>query len=164
MAAFDHKIFKRSNIRGMITNRQEISGKRTNQDTVVNLIAWQEQNLIFFPHNTKFNGRAGYYHSFNPGQPSQSSGFGLANIGYTNKNVNVTAGWSQVNSNFITDLGFTPRLYNYDALNDTMIRIGYNAYTTVFDYFFYPKSKKTINSIDFSIKTNHYYTYLRQIH
>jgi hypothetical protein len=155
VAAFDHKIFKRSNIRGMITNRQEINGSEKNNANNFNRVAGAEFN--FLSNNTKFNGRAGYYHSFNPGHLT-SSGFGLTSIGYTDKSINVTAGWSQVNSNFIADVGFTPRLYNYDALNDTTVRIGYNAYNSTFDYFFYPKSKKTINSVDFSIKTNHYYT------
>ena len=77
----------------------------------------------FLSINSKLNGRAGYYHSFNPGNLT-SSGFGLASVEYTNKNINVTAGWSQINSNFIADVGFTPRLYNYDALNDTTVRIG----------------------------------------
>src|SRR4030095_9614975 len=155
VAAFDHKIFKRSNIRGIITNRQEIMGNEKNNANNFNRVAGAEFN--FLSNNTKFNGRAGYYHSFNPGHLT-SSGFGLTNIGYTNKSINVTAGWSQVNLNFIADIGFTPRLYNYDALNDTTVRIGYNDYNTGFDYLLYPKSKKTINSIGFSIKTNHYYT------
>jgi len=157
VAAFDHKIFKRSNIRGIITNRQEIMNdeKEKNNANDFNRVAGAEFN--FLSNNTKFNGRTGYYYSFNPGHV-MSSGFGLTNIGYTNKNINFTAGWSQVNSNFIADLGFTPRLYNYDALHDTTVRIGYHAYNTRFDYFFYPGSKKTVNSVDFSIKTNHYYT------
>ena len=160
VAAFDHKIFKRSNLRGMITNRQEIKGNEKKDGNIdFNRVAGTEFN--FLSNDTKFNGRAGYYHSFNPGYLA-SSGFGLASIGYTDKSVNISAGWSQINSNFITDLGFTPRLYNYDAVNDTTVRIGYNAYSSALDYTFYPKSKKTINSVDFSIKTNHYYTTLNK--
>ena len=156
VAAFDHKILKRSNWRGIITNRQEITGSGKNENIAhYNRVAGTE--FDFLSDNTKFNGRAGYYHSFNPGNPG-SSGFGLANIGYTDKTLNISAGWSQINTNFISDLGFTPRLYNFDAENDTTVRIGYNAYSGSFDYAFYPKSKKTINSLDFSIKTNHYYT------
>jgi len=155
VAAFDHKIFKRSNIRGMITDRQGIKSDEKNNANNFNRVAGAEFN--FLSDNAKFNGRTGYYYSFNPGHPT-AAGFGLANIGYTNKNINVTAGWSQIDSNFIADMGFTPRLYNYDALHDTTVRIGYNAYNTGFDYSFYPRSKNTINLIDFSIKTNHYYT------
>ncbi len=155
VAAFDQKIFRRSNIRGMITNRQRVGGNgKTDGGMRFNRIAGSEFN--FLSNNTKFNGRAGYYYSINPSDLT-SSGFSLASIGYTNKNVNMTAGWSQVNKNFIADLGFTPRLYNYDAANDTVTRIGYNNYSMVFHYLFYPASKRTINSVDFSIKADHYY-------
>jgi hypothetical protein len=159
VAAFDHKVFKNSNLRGMITNRQKIGNKKQDDGTDFNRVAGTEFNYL--SNNTRFNGRAGYYHSFNPGY-LQSSDFGIASVGYTDKHFNITAGWSQVDSNFIADLGFTPRLYNYDALNDTIVRIGYNAYSGSFDYLFYPASKKLINSIDFSVKTDRYYSTLNQ--
>jgi hypothetical protein len=156
VAAFDQKILKRSNIRGIVTNRQDISrSEKKDYSSNYNRVAGTEFN--FLSDNTKFNGRAGYYHSFNPGQ-LKSSGFGLANIGYTDKHIIITAGWSQIDSNYISDLGFTPRLYNYDAVNDTTVRIGYNAYAESFDYTFYPRSKNVLNSIDFNIKSNQYYT------
>jgi hypothetical protein len=161
VAAFDHKIFKRSNIRGIVTNRQDISRvEKKDYSSNYNRVAGAEFN--FLSDNTKFNSRAGYYHSFNPGQ-MKSSGFGLASMGYTDKHISFSAGWSQIDSNFISDLGFTPRLYNYDAMNDTTVRIGYNAYTGSFDYTLYPRSKKTLNSVDFSIKTNQYYTALNSL-
>jgi len=155
VTAFDHKIFKRSSIRGIITDHEEIKSDIKNSIKNFNRVAGTEFNYL--SNNTKFNGRAGYYYSFNPNHFTAAA-FGLASVNYTNKNINVTAGWSQIDSNFIADLGFTPRLYNYDALHDTTVCIGYNAYNIGFDYFFYPPSKKTINSVDFSIRTNNYYT------
>jgi len=157
VAAFDHKIFQRSNIRGIFTNRQEVSGRDAKQGSTqeFNRVAGTELNLL--SNNSKFNGRLGYYQSFNPGN-LKSSGFGLASVGYTDKNWSLVGGWDQINTNFIADLGFTPRLYNYDAINDTTVRIGYNHYNAGIDYYFYPRSNKTINSIQYSVKTNRYYT------
>ena len=156
VAAIDQRVFKYSNFRAMVTNRQEIATSET-KNTIAdfNRVAGTEFN--FLSANTKFSGRAGYYHSFNPGQ-ADSSGFGMLNLGYTDKRLNISAGWHKVSTNFIADVGFTPRLYNYDALNDTVVRIGYNAYTTATHYFVYPRSKKTINSIDLAVQTNNYYT------
>ena len=155
VAAFDQKIFKRSDFRGIITNRQEIAADNTQKGVAdFNRVVGAEFNLL--SNDSRFGGRAGYYHSFNPGKLNLSD-YGLASFGYTGKNVNVTTGWAQVNSNFIADLGFTPRLYNYDALNDTTVRTGYNNYTATVDYFLYPRSKRTINSVDFSLRSNHYY-------
>ena len=155
VASFDQKIFKRSDFRGIITNRQEIAENNKQKGVAdFNRVVGAEFNLL--SNDSKFSGRAGYYHSFNPGKLNLSN-YALASFGYTGKNVNVTTGWAQVNSNFIADLGFTPRLYNYDALNDTTVRTGYNNYTATVDYFLYPRSKRTINSVDFSVRSNHYY-------
>ncbi len=156
VAALDQKVLKYSNIRTMITNRQAVAtGGLKNTIADFNRVAGAEFN--FLSGNTKLNGRAGYYHSFNPGHPD-SSGFGMFSIGYTDKKVSISAGWHQVNTNFIADAGFTPRLYNYDAHNDTIIRVGYHAYTTATHYLVYPSSKKTINSIDLAVQTNNYST------
>ena len=156
VAALDQRVFKYSNIRAMVTNRQEVASRdMKNAMADFNRVAGAEFN--FLSGNTKLNGRAGYYHSFNPGA-HDSSGFGMFNIGYTDKKVNISAGWHQVSTNFIADAGFTPRLYNYDAQNDTVIRVGYDAYTTATHYLVYPRSKKKINSIDLALQTNNYST------
>ena len=156
VAAIDQRVFKYSNIRAMVTNRQVIANSKT-KITMANFNRVAGAEFSFLSRNTKFNGRAGYYYSFNPGQPD-SSCFGILNIGYTDKKLNISAGWHKVSTNFIADVGFTPRLYNYDALNDTVTRFGYNAYTTATHYLIYPKSKKTINSVDLALQTNNYYT------
>jgi len=156
VAALDQRVLKYSNLRAMITNRQAVgTGDLTNKISDFNRVAGAEFN--FLSANTKFNGRAGYYHSFNPGN-KDSSGFGMLNIGYTDKRLNISAGWHKVNTNFIADAGFTPRLYNYDAQNDTITRVGYYAYTTSSHYLLYPRSKNTINSVDLAIQTNNYST------
>ena len=105
VAAFDEKVLKYSNIRGIITNRQSSGPEQKNSGANYNRVAGTEFN--FLSNNSRINGRVGYYQSFNPGL-SGSSGFGFANIAHTDKKVNVSAGWSQVNTNFIADLGFTP--------------------------------------------------------
>ncbi|MFI5153075.1 MAG: DUF5916 domain-containing protein [Chitinophagales bacterium] len=154
VAAFDQKILNHSNIRGIFTNRQQIAGEeKSAPDQSFNRVAGSELSLL--SNNSKFSGRAGYFQSFNPG--SISDGMGYAMAGFTNKNIDASAGWNFIHSNFIADLGFTPRLYNYDASKDTTIRIGYNNYNTNFNYFIYPKSKKTINSIQLNAATNHYF-------
>jgi hypothetical protein len=43
-------------------------------------------------------------------------------------------------------------------MHDTTVRAGYNAFNTSYDYTLYPKSKKTLNSIDLSVRTNQYYS------
>jgi len=154
VASIDHKILSKSNLRAIFTNRQETSGSnKSTRDAEYNRVAGAEMNLL--SNNTKFNGRVGYYQSFNPGS-LKSSGFGLAAVGFTNKHFNLSAGWHRVNTNFIADVGFTPRLYNYDAQHDTTLRIGYDYFNAGIDYFIYPASRKKINSIQLSVRGTQY--------
>ena len=88
VAAFDQKVLKYSNIRGIMTNRQSSGPEQKNNGANYNRVAGTEFN--FLSNNTRFNGRVGYYQSFNPGNPG-ASGFGLANIGYTDKKINISA-------------------------------------------------------------------------
>jgi hypothetical protein len=62
VAAFDQKILKHSNIRGIVTNRQETAGNsKLNTTADYNRVGGAEFNYL--SDNTRFNGRAGYYHS-----------------------------------------------------------------------------------------------------
>ena len=49
VAAFDQKIFKRSNIRGMFTNRQDRYQERIRSRSMMIIIVWPGQSLIFSP-------------------------------------------------------------------------------------------------------------------
>jgi len=99
VAALDQKVFRYSNVRAMITNRQTVATSDL-KNTVAdfNRVAGAEFN--FLSGNTKFNGRAGYYHSFNPGN-IDSSGFGMLNIGYTDRKVNLSAGCEKTQFQFL---------------------------------------------------------------
>jgi Domain of unknown function (DUF5916)/Carbohydrate family 9 binding domain-like len=156
VGSFDQRILKRSNIRGMVTSRNaQLNFPEHQSFQKYNTVGGMEFN--FLSDDSRFNGRTSYYHSFNPGNPSKA-GFGLAALGFTNQNWSVTTGWTQLNTNFISDLGFTPRLYNYDATRDTTVRIGYTQYNAGVNYSFYPKSKKTVNMVVYGLTGNRYYT------
>jgi hypothetical protein len=54
----------------------------------------------------------------------------------------------QVGENYVNDLGFIPRLDNYDPLRDTTVRIGHNTINPWFGLLIYPKNSRTINLIE----------------
>jgi hypothetical protein len=54
----------------------------------------------------------------------------------------------RVGENYVNDLGFIPRLYNYDALRDTTVRIGHYTINPWFGLLIYPKKSKVINLIE----------------
>ncbi|HEU5290138.1 MAG TPA: hypothetical protein VFU05_05800, partial [Cyclobacteriaceae bacterium] len=65
---------------------------------------------------------------------------------YTSSKFYVGAVAEKVGENYINDLGFVPRLYNYDAVNDTTIRIGHYAVNPWAGLMIRPKEK--INLIE----------------
>jgi hypothetical protein len=54
----------------------------------------------------------------------------------------------KVGENYVNDLGFIPRLYNYDAIRDTTVRIGHYTVNPWFGLTIYPKNSKVINMIE----------------
>ncbi len=53
--------------------------------------------------------------------------------------------FNQIGKNYIPALGFTPRLYNFDAASNQTIRLGYYENSTHVEYDLYPKNKRLIN-------------------
>jgi len=83
---------------------------------------------------------SGVYHkSFTPNKYS-SSGFYSAGAAYNSKKFFSNLYYFQMDKNYIADVGFTPRLYNYDAVRDTSFRLGYKQFITRNRYKMYPKS------------------------
>lgn len=54
----------------------------------------------------------------------------------------------RVGENYVNDFGFVPRLYNYDALRDTTVRIGHYNVNPWLGLTLYPKKSKVINMIE----------------
>jgi hypothetical protein len=69
-------------------------------------------------------------------------------VNYINKKMYAGVLLDKVGENYVNDLGFIPRLYNYDAERDTTVRIGHYAINPWFGWLFYPKNSKTINMIE----------------
>ena len=54
--------------------------------------------------------------------------------------------FNNIGKNYIAALGFTPRLYNFDAARDATVRMGYLENTSSLSYSIYPKDKSLINT------------------
>jgi len=81
-------------------------------------------NLNYKSDDNKWIGLANFARSFNDGL-SNDNNFYNVGIWYNKRGVDWNASLKNVGKNYIADVGFTPRLYNYDALNDIVIREGY---------------------------------------
>ena len=67
---------------------------------------------------------------------------------YLTKTFYIGSAIEKIGENYINDFGFIPRLYNYDATNDTTVRIGHYAVNPWFGILWYPKKSRMINMIE----------------
>ncbi|WP_117880847.1 DUF5916 domain-containing protein [Aureibaculum luteum] len=127
---------------GFLINRQETDGFEFINDynRVTGL------NLNYKSDNNKWLGLANVGKSFNDDFANDNS-FYNAGIWFNKRGLSANASIKNVGKNYITDIGFTPRLYHYDAINDLIIRTGYTEASTGIEYEKFYKSSSKINSI-----------------
>ena len=114
-------------------------------------------NLNYKSDNNKWIGLVNYGKSFNDNLSGDNNFFNVG-VWFNNRELSWNTSLKKVEKNYITDVGFTPRLYNYDAINDIVIREGYTEAEVGVQYRkFYDKSK-TINRVRYlNYVTNNYY-------
>ncbi|WP_442265554.1 DUF5916 domain-containing protein [Tenacibaculum sp. ZS6-P6] len=103
-------------------------------------------NLNFKSDNKKWIGLANMAMSFNNDISGENKFFNLG-IDYNDRGLQGGFSIKNVQDNYLTDVGFTPRLFTYDAINDLLVREGYYQASSSLQYTkFYDKSKN-LNSI-----------------
>ncbi|WP_438423560.1 DUF5916 domain-containing protein [Aquimarina macrocephali] len=138
----EQQLSKKFTATGFLINRQQTDKFKFTNDynRVVGI------NLNYKSDNNKWLGLANYGKSFNDGI-SKDNNFYNAAIWFNKRGLSWNASIKNLGKNYITDVGFTPRLYNYDAINDVVIREGYTQTTAGLEYEkFYEKSKR-LNSV-----------------
>jgi len=113
-------------------------------------------NINFKSDNNKWIGLANLGKSFNDNISGDNS-FYNAGIWFNKRGFNWNAAIKNVGKNYITDVGFTPRLYNYDAINDVTIREGYTQTTIGTNYEKFYDNSKTLNSVRYINYSNDTY-------
>ncbi len=126
---------------GFLVNRQETDGFTflDNYNRVGGV------NLNYNSKNNKWIGLANAAHSFTNDISGQNNFYNLA-IWNNNLKMNWRASIKKVEKNYITDVGFVPRLYNYDAITEETIREGYTQAIGRFSLRRFPKDSKIIDS------------------
>lgn len=149
----EQQLSKNFTATGFLINRQETEGFNFLND--FNRVAGV--NLNYKSDNNKWIGLANYGKSFNS-QISGKDNFYNLGVWFNKRGLSWNASVKNVQENYKTDVGFVPRLYNYDALNDNVIREGYRQTTAGIRYTkFYDKSK-TLNNIRYiSYSNNNYF-------
>jgi len=138
----EQQISKNFSTTGYFINRQETDAFKFVDDynRVTGL------NLNYKSDNNKWIGLANYGKSFSDAVSGDNSFYNLG-VWYNKRGLSWNAGIKTVGKNFITDVGFTPRLSNYDAINDVVVREGYTQTTVGIEYEKFYDESKLLNSI-----------------
>ena len=136
VAAFNYKVLDRSQIRGLFVNRQE-TGNNTINDYGRNYGA----EFTYVSKKGNFSNSVKYHSSTND-EKVYGSYFGI-NGNYATRQFE--AGWriDALDKDYQVDLGFTPRLFNYDADSKTVIKSGYAHINPYINYRFFSKEESS---------------------
>ena len=140
----EQQLSKNFTTTGYVINRQETKKFDFINDfnRVVGL------NLNFKSDDNKWIGLLNYGKSLNDGI-SGNNNFYNAGVWFNKRGLNWNTSIRKLEKNYITDVGFTPRLYNYDALNEVVVREGYTQTSSGIEYEKFYEKSTWLNSIRF---------------
>lgn len=145
VVAFNYKVLNRSQLKGLFINRQETSNPNIN-DFARNYGG----EFAYISKKGNFNNNFKFHSSITD---ENSKGYYLGIQGnYMTRTFG--SGWTidKVDKDYQADLGFTPRIFNYNAETDTTIREGYTLFNPWLRYTFYTKNKES-KIISHSLRT-----------
>lgn len=141
IAAIQKTIWGGSSVTAFVANRQGIDGyyiKKNNFNRVGGL------EFDFRSRNSLWTGKAFLHYSNSDGE--NSNGFASdIKIRYRSKKASLFFGIDRVGKNYLTDMGYVPRLFH--EYKDTIHRIAYNQFRSNGYYRFFSKNKNS--KIDF---------------
>jgi hypothetical protein len=116
------KLFGRSFVKGMLLNRQgydDFSAVEGDYGRNTSLEA------AYVRDDGQVSAWVGIHHSFKP-EVSGNTGFYTAGFEFNNPAWEGIIASAITQENYFADMGFVARIQNYDAVRDTIIRIGFN--------------------------------------
>jgi len=155
-ATFNQRILDRSTISGYFSNRT--SFQNDNEKLNAPEDAYGRNAGLSLNYSNKEGTVSGWANgnlSFKP-LIDDSNHFVNGGIGYFGQNFSSFIDAASMGKGYITDIGFNRRIDNYDAIRDTLIRVGSNFFYNETGYTFYPQKSK-VNS--FEIRTENFLAY-----
>lgn len=136
----ERRVFHSSSITAFLTNRQGFEdGGIAKED--YNRVGGLEFN--YKSRDSKFTGKAFLHKAFNGlVQEDKTLAYSLKSR-YTSRKMSLFLGMDAVGENYLTDMGFVPRLYHENKHNDSLYRIPYMQVRSNGYYRFYPKNKSS---------------------
>ncbi len=138
----EQQLLKQLSATAFLINRQETDGFNFVDD--YNRVTGV--NLNFKSDNKKWIGLANMAMSFNDDISGKNKFFNVG-IDYNDRGLQGGFSIKNVQDNYLTDVGFTPRLFTYDAINDLLVREGYYQTSSSLQYTKFYDESKNLNSI-----------------
>ncbi len=139
VGSYQFRVGQRSSFNALFVDRRKIGRDENSLQNSYNSIA--AANFKLLTPDGKWSAEVGYNKSFNPGD-LEHEGTLSASARYATKKLFSRFSVHSVGQNYLTDVGFVPRLVNYDAENDTTVRIGFTQFGYSLFYDSYPESEK----------------------
>lgn len=135
VASVQRKIFRSSYLGLIFVNRQAFDDAETVKNDFNRILGG---DFNFATNNNKLRGKIFYHQSFTPIKMNEQFAHAVWLLYSSNK---IFAMWNHeyVGKNYLAEVGFVPRIYNYDTLGNE-IRLSYWRFEPMFEYYFYPKS------------------------
>lgn len=149
---FEQQLSKNFTGTGFLINKQETEG--TSFTNNFNRVAGA--NLNYKSDNNLWTGVANFGKSFTTDLEGKNNFFNLG-VDYNKRGLQGSFSVKNVQENYITSVGFTPRLYNYDAINNVVVREGYTQISSWIRYTKFYDSSEKINNIRFLNYSNDTY-------
>lgn len=152
------QLLKRTTLKTYFFNRQ---GFFTEKNKLTNPLDEFGRNagaeLSYINQNGDWQGWLGYHHSMKPALKTNNIFLNYGG-GYFGRTFSSLVDYDGVGNNYFADIGFIARIENYDALNDTIMRVGFRQLYNENTYRIFPK-KGTINQ--HSIKLENFFVFNR---
>lgn len=146
--AFSQSVFDRSVIKGYVTNRQAVVKEKGFDKKDYGRNAGLELNYKNL--SGTFNPWLGIHLSKT--EAEGVSTFRNAGLLYNNRNWDIYVDYFGVDTDYTADIGFLQRIQNYDAANDTIIRLGYEHLFNRVRYIVRPQQSKKVNAHQFTVQ------------
>ncbi len=138
---FQHRLWKRSSIKGIFLNRQAFDGnEQLSQDYGRNLGG----EFNFSTANGQWRALVGYLHSFKDGYTSKNRHV-YGRFDYDGINFRTLLTVQHMGENYFADMGFNRRQLNFDPTSGTFARVGFTQIGNMLNYYYYPTNSKSVN-------------------
>ena len=145
VASFQHQIFSRSSLKFFGANRQ--TTKTIEGDTREDFNRTYGSEFQYLSKNGNLTASLRAHTSQTP-ESLKDNHYLSTQVNYIDKKKYFGVLAEKIGENYVNDLGFIPRLENYDVVRDTTVRIGHYTINPWFGLLIYPKKSKTINMIE----------------